>query len=274
MNLRCSKLAAGCLLTAAATAHSQDQPLQLPLPQPQAQPANPVTLELAATHGQLSAGLPDQNAVNLRGTWLLAGGDVARFELLDERKFDSHGGIGAASYTRVLAPDWLLTGTLALGHGGINWARTRADVEVGTKWGADRNWVTRVAAYHASFDGNRSDKGLRLGLAAYLPEALVLEAGITFNVSDPGTVHSHMPFVSATYGHEGVQYLSLRVASGSEAYQAIGAGQQLVDFHSHSAGFTWRRWVDRKWGFTASAERYSNPTYARNSVGAGLFMQW
>ena len=240
----------------------------------QALPPNPVTVELLASHGSLNAGLPNQNALNLRGTWLLGGGDVARLELLDEKKFGSHGGVVAAGYTKVLSPDWLATGTLALGHGGVNWANVRGDIELARKWGAQRNWVTRAALYHASFDGNRSDKGLRLGLAAYLPQAVVLEAGITFNISDPGAVHSRMPFVSATYGHEGVQYLSLRIASGSEAYQPIGAGLQLVDFDSHSATVNWRRWVGPRWGFLAQAEHYKNPSYRRNTLGAGLFVQW
>ncbi len=240
----------------------------------QAQPPNPVTVELMASRGRLSAQLPDVDAVGLRGTWLLSGGDVARVELLDERKFGSHGGIAAVGYTRVLSPDWLISGTFAAGHGGANWANTRADIELGTKWGGQRNWVTRVAAYRANFDGHRSDQGLRLGVAAYLPGAVVLEGGVTFNVSDPGAVHSRMPFVSATYGREGEQYLSLRLAAGSEAYQALGVGQQLVDFNSHSVGLNWRRWMDRGWGFVAQAERYGNPSYSRTTLGAGIFAQW
>ncbi len=240
----------------------------------QAEAPKPVTIELLATQGQLSAGLPDQKALNLRGTWLLAGGDVARVELLDEKKFGSHGGIAAAGYTMVLSPDWLVSGNLAFGHGGVNWANARLDVELARKWGEQRNWVTRAASYAAVYDGKRSDRGVRLGVAAYLPQAVVLEAGVALNTSEPGAVRSHMPFVSATYGHEGVQYLSLRLASGSEAYQAIGTGLQLVDFNSHSVALNWRRWLGTRWGFTAQAERYANPSYHRNTLGAGLFVQW
>ena len=232
------------------------------------------TLELLGAYSHLNAGLPQGHAANARGTWVFANGDVARAEILDETKFGSHGGIVAAGYTRVLAADWILAGTLAAGRGGPNWANQRADVELSTKWGAGGWALTRVALYHARFDAGRSDQGLRLSVVAYLPASVVLEGGVIANRSQPGRVRSDMWFGSATWGTEGVQYASLRASSGGEAYQAIGAGQQLVDFHSRSAGFTWRRWVDRKWGFTASAERYSNPTYTRNSVGAGLFMQW
>ncbi len=234
----------------------------------------PVTLELATTHGKLTAGLPDADAVNGRGTWILSGGDVLRAELLDERKFGARGGIVAVSWTHNLSPDWYATGTLAAGHGGPNWANERVDIDVAAKWGASKGIVTHAAFYGARYDGHRSDRGLRLSLVAYLPASLVLEGGVTLNVSNPGTVHSQMPFASATWGRSGEQYLSLRVSSGTEAYQALGAGQQLVNFRSHSAGLTWRRWISKDWGFTATAEAYRNPTYRRDSVGAGLFAQF
>lgn len=234
----------------------------------------PVTLEINAAHGRLTAGLPAADAANLRATWLMPGGDVARAELLDERKFGARGGIVAGSWTHIFAPDWFATGTLAAGHGGPNWANQRLDVDVATKWGAARNWVSHVALYGARFDGKRSDQGLRVSLVAYLPGTLVLEGGATLNVSQPGAVHSQMPFASLTWGRDGEQYLSLRLSSGTEAYQALGAERQLVNFHSSSGSLAWRRWIDRGWGLVASAEAYRNPSYRRNTVGAGVFVQF
>ena len=260
---RLTRLSAALSLVAAGASVPAQSNQQLPL-----------TVELVGSHGRLTAGLPNSNALSARGTWLLSGGDVARVEGLQESKFDSRGGIFGLGYTHVLSPDWLVAGTLAFGHGGINWANTRADVEVSTKWAEKRDIVTRVALYNARFVGNRSDRGLRLAVVGYLPISLVLEAGVTLNISDPGAVHSRMPFVSATFGSEGVQYISLRASSGSEAYQAIGAGQQLVDFNSRSLGLNWRRWFDRRWGLIAQAEAYHNPTYRRTTLGAGLFVQW
>ena len=242
----------------------------------QAQGANGTrsTLELTGSHGSLSAGLPDAQALNLRGTWDFSGGDVLRAEALAERKFGSDGGIVAAGYTRVLSADWLLAGTLALGHGGANWARQRGELEASAKWGAARNIVTRAALYRANFDAGRSDTGLRLAAVLYTAMPLVLEAGLTVNVSQPGRVSSRMPFASATYGSEGVQYLSARASAGSEAYQAIGAGQQLVDFKSRSLGLNWRRWLGPQWGFILQAESYHNPSYERTTFGLGAFAQW
>lgn len=242
--------------------------------QPAAPPRPPVTVDLLTTQGRLSAGLPDAQAVNLRGTWLLAGGNVARAELLTEDKFNSRGGIAALGYTWVLSPDWVTAGTAAVGQGGPNWANARIDAELSRSWGEARAVVTRLALYRALFDGNRSDRGLRLALVGYLPGSLVVEAGTALNISEPGAVHSAMPFVAATVGQDGQQYLSLRASRGTEAYQALGDGQQLVNFKSQSIGLTWRRWIAPQWGLVAQAEQYRNPSYTRLSLGVGAFAQW
>ena len=234
----------------------------------------PLTVEAVASQGRLSAGLPDARALSLRATWLQPGGNVLRGELLSETKFDKRGGVAAVGYTAVLSPDWVAAGTLALGTGGPNWANQRLDIELSRSWGDSRSLVTRAALYRAWFDDQRSDRGLRLALVAYLPGSLVLEAGTALNLSEPGAVHSAMPFASATLGRDGQQYLSLRVSRGSEAYLSTVFGPQAVQFDSHSVAVNWRRWVGPQWGFIAQAEQYGNPSYRRSTLGAGLFAQW
>lgn len=286
MSLQTTSTAAVLLALAAGAAEAQlEAPLRAqpeptlrtqPEPTLRVEPDLPLraTLELLGAHSHLNAGLPQGRAANARGTWVFGNGDVARAEVLDETKFDSHGGIVAAGYTRVLTPDWILAGTLAAGHGGPNWANQRADVELSTKWG-EGGWVlTRAALYHARFDAGRSDQGLRLSAVVYLPASVVLEGGVIANRSQPGGVRSDMWFASGTWGTEGLQYASLRASSGSEAYQAIGAGSQLVDFRSRSLALSWRYWLGRPWGFIAQAEHYRNPFYMRNTLGVGLFVQW
>ncbi len=234
----------------------------------------PLTVELIASQGRLTAGQPDAQALQLRATWVRPGGDVLRGELLGEDKFGRRGGVAALGYTAVLSPDWVAAGSLALGDGGPNWARQRIDFELSRSWGASRSLVTRAGLYKAWFDDQRSDRGLRLALVAYLPGSLVLEAGSAFNLSEPGAERSAMPFASATLGREGEQYLSLRLARGSEAYLSTVFGPQSVKFDSHSVGLNWRRWVGPQWGFIAQAEQYTNPSYRRTTLGAGLFSQW
>lgn len=233
-----------------------------------------LTVDLAATQSAMTAGLPSGRAANLRAVADLAGGDSASAELLDERKFGRQGGIAATAYTRRFDADWFGTATLALGHGGPNWANRRVDLQLSRKWLAQQQLVTSLAAYHASFDNDRSDHGVRVSAAWYAQPGVVLEAGVILNTSQPGSVRSNMPFVSTTFGSAGEQYLSLRASDGREAYQALGSGAQLVDFSSRSLGLTWRRWLAPDWGFTAQVEVYRNPTYSRRTLGAGIFVSW
>nr|WP_315190524.1 YaiO family outer membrane beta-barrel protein [uncultured Albidiferax sp.] len=234
----------------------------------------PITWDMQASHSQLSAGLPDGEALVVRATQALPAGSHLLAELVQERKFGERGGTLALAYTGFLAPDWFATGTLVAGQGGPNWAKWRADLQVSTKWLDQRQLVTSGALYHAVFDGSRSDSGLRLSATWYLPASAVVEAGVTFNLSQPGSVHSHMPYAAVTWGREGQQYLSLRASSGTEAYQALGAAAQLVNFRSRSVAATWRQWIGPQWGITAQAEHYRNPTYQRQTLGLGLFAQW
>ena len=273
----CGTVAAQSVVVAQSTPlpSAEPAPLQAVVPTPDPAAARPrFTAFASGNHSALSAGLPDGEAVNLRGVWAMQSGDTLIADVLDERKFGQRGGVAALSYTRLLSPDWYAIGTVAGGHGGPNWARWRVDGQLSRKWLAGRQLVTSVALYHASFDNNRSDDGLRLSATWYSALPAVFEVGTTINVSRPGNVRSHMPYASATFGREGAWYLSGRVSSGREAYQAIGANQQLVDFRSDSVGLGGRLWLGRGWGLTAQAEHYRNPSYQRNTVGAGLFVQW
>lgn len=255
--LLCTALALGLLHAAPAQAQA---------------PAN--TVDLVATGSQVSAGLPDGHALNLRLTSLRGGDDVWRAELLQERRFGATGGVVGAGFSHGLSPDWFMGANLTLGHGGPNWARRRLDLQLSTKLGAARDNILQLSAYRGLYDNQRSDTGYGLALVSYSLSPLVLQAGVVFNVSDPGSVRSTMGTLSGTWGKEGVQYLSLRLSSGGESYQALGTAAQLVDFDSHSVALQWRRWLGPRWGFSTQLEHYRNPSYERLSLSAGLFSQW
>lgn len=275
----------------AALAQSPDTAPQESTPQPaprpvtvpvEASPAPAPTPVPAARRGQIeltqqqsrnSASLPSGRATSLRGSWALSQDTVVNAEWLSEKKFGANGGAAVVGATRNLNEDWYASASLTRGWGGPNWARNRLDASVSRKWGANRQLVTTLGGYRANFDAGRNDRGLRVSANYYLNHFVVFEGGATFNTSNPGKVRSQMPYLAVTLGQEGLQYLSLRVSSGSEAYQSIGAGAQLVDFNSQTWGLDWRYWMAPDWGVTVHAERYLNPSYHRTTVGGGLFLQ-
>lgn len=231
-----------------------------------------MTWDLQTWHSNLNAGLPDGEAVNLRGAITLRSGDVLNLELLRERKFGETGGVAAGSYTWQISDRWYLVHAVALGEGGPNWSILRVDTQISRKWLSQGQLVTSAAVYGAALHEDRSEGGMRLAVAWYLPAPVVLESGVVLNVSQPGNVFSHMPFASVTVGREGTGYFSLRMASGTEAYQSIGTQAQLVDFRSTSVMATGRVWLGQRWGLSAQAERYSNPSYKRHTLGVGVFL--
>jgi YaiO family outer membrane protein len=244
-----------------------------------ATPASPPTakrrvqIDLTTQHSRHNASLPSGRATSLRGNWALSQDTVLNAELLSERKFDADGGLAAVGATQNLDADWFVSGALTRGWGGPNWARNRIDAAVSRKWGASRQVVTTLGAYRANFDAGRSDRGLRVSANYYVNHFVVFEAGATFNTSHPGKVRSQRPYLAVTLGTEGLQYLSLRASRGSEAYQSVGAGAQLVDFNSESLVLDWRYWMAPDWGVSVHAERYLNPSYSRTTLGGGLFLQ-
>ena len=84
----------GPLAQAASPAETLPLPGLVALAQP-APPAEPTrfTAFAAGTRSTLSAGLPDGEAVNVRGVWSMKNGDTLVADVLDEHKFGSHGGV-------------------------------------------------------------------------------------------------------------------------------------------------------------------------------------
>jgi YaiO family outer membrane protein len=68
--------------------------------------------------------------------------------------------------------------------------------------------------------------------------------------------------------------MTVRYGWGRESYQLIGVSSTLVDFASSSTLLTWRQWIGKSWGTQLRGEHYQNPTYYRDGVEAGLFVDF
>jgi YaiO family outer membrane protein len=263
-----------CTLLLASTATLAQSPGPDPAPTPaQTSPARRGQVELTQKSSRHNSQLPAGRATSLRGHWALSQDTVLNAELLAEKRFGASGGAATVGATHSLDEDWFASASLGRGWGGPNWARHRLDASVSRKWGERRQLVTTLGGYRSHFDAGRSDRGLRVSANYYVNHFVVFEGGVSFNSSHPGQVRSRMPYLAVTLGQEGLQYLSLRASRGSEAYQSVGAGAQLVDFDSQTWSLDWRYWMAPDWGLTVHAERYLNPSYHRTTVGGGLFLQ-
>ena len=77
-------------------------------------------------------------------------------------------------------------------------------------------------------------RSLLLGAAYYFEQPWIVEGGIRFNSSNPGSVQTTQQFLALTYGRQKQDVVTARVGWGEEGYLAIGPATQLVNFRSRA----------------------------------------
>jgi len=244
-----------------------------PVSDVQTQPQPKVLTNYAETGGDymaLSDGLGDWTGGYFRGV-VEKGNNVWNGEINGQREFGDAGVYFAAGDTYTFNPDWYGALTVGSSAGGFFWPRFRTDGFINKKWLAKKQWITSFGlSYYAAKDVH-SDYSFFLGSTYYFDKPWVVEAGVRFNVSNPGNVFSPAGFVAVTQGRNKHQYITVRVGFGEEAYQLIGPTTTLTDFQSQDFSVTVRRWVGKSWGFNFVAEYYHNPFYVRGGSTLGFF---
>jgi len=191
------------------------------------------------------------------------GPDVWDAELNGQHQFGDAGVYFAAGDTHTFSPDWYGALTVGSSAGGFFWPRFRTDAFLNKKWLSRKQWITTAGyGYVAAKDVHR-DNIFYLGSTYYFEKPWIVEEGIYFNVSNPGTVFAPAGFVAVTQGRNKQQYLTVRAGFGEEAYQVIGPSVTLSQFNSETLTITWRKWLGPNWGFNLSGDYYHSPFYTR-----------
>jgi YaiO family outer membrane protein len=171
-------------------------------------------------------------------------------------------------------PDWYGSITLGSSAGGFFWPRFRADGFINKKWMGRRQFISTFGfGYYAAKDAHR-DHSVFVGSTYYFEKPWILEEGLRFNFSNPGSVFSPAGFIAVTQGRNQQHYITLRAGFGKEAYQLVGPTSTITDFHSQTLTMTWRQWVGPHWGVNVVADYYRNPTYLRGGTSFGFFKEF
>lgn len=231
------------------------------------------SIELSTGAQHLSNDYGDWRDVTLRGSYEV-GSSVWQGELAAKREFGQNGNFLGLSDTVTFNPDWFAMLSVGAGDGAFYLPQFRSDAFLYRKWLEQRNLVTSFGAgYYRAPDGH-TDRSMSLGAAYYFTQPWILEAGVRFNYSDPGSIRSNQQFVAATYGTVGHDVVTARYGWGGEGYQAIASNVTLVNFDSRQTSVSWRHWFNRKSGVLLSGEQYTNPSYQRQGITVGLFHQF
>ncbi len=195
-------------------------------------------------------------------------------EVNGQNEFGDHGVYMAGGDTYNFNPD--LYGSLTVGSsvGGFFWPRFRADGFLNKKWGTQKRFVTTIGAgYDIAKDAHR-DHRVFVGTVYYFDRPWIIEDGVHFNVSNPGSEFSASGFVAVTQGRNKQHYVTLNIGFGQEAYQLIGPERSLNRFPSQTATLTWRQWIGKNWGFNFVSDWYHSPFYHRGGGSFGFFREF
>lgn len=227
------------------------------------------SLELTGGAQHLTNDFGNWRELALRGTYGLSG-HLLQGELSLHRRFGEDGAYASLGDTYDFDADWFGSASIGAGDGAFYLPRYRVDLSLSRKWLPARNLVTTVGAgYYKAPDGH-VDRSLLLGAAYYFEQPWIVEGGVRFNHSDPGSVRTSQQFLALTYGRQKEDVVTARIGWGEEGYLAIGPATQLVNFRSHEASLSWRHWLDDRTAVVLAANRYSNPLYRRTGATIGL----
>jgi len=202
------------------------------------------------------------------------GNNILNGEINGQHEFGDAGVYLAAGDTYNFNPDWYGSLTAGSSVGGFFWPRFRADAFINKKWMSRKQLITTFGfGCYAAKDVHR-DHSFFLGSTYYFTKPWILEEGIRFNISNPGSVFSPAAFVAVTQGRNQQHYITVRAGFGKEAYQLIGPTVALTDFESQTFTVTWRQWVGTNWGFTLVGDSYHSPFYARGGASIGFFREF
>jgi YaiO family outer membrane protein len=277
-------------LTMASGLHAQDSTASTDLA-----PAN----SEQASSQQAGADAPPQPGPKLLSNYVEAGGDyltltngfghwsggyargvvtsgknIWNAEVNGQHEFGDAGVYLAAGDTYNFNSDWYGSLTAGSSVGGFFWPRFRADGFINKKWLARRQLITTLGfGYYAAKDVHR-DHSFFVGSTYYFTKPWIVEEGIRFNVSNPGSVFSPAGFVAVTQGRNLQHYVTVRAGFGVEAYQLVGPTVTLTDFESQTLAVTWRQWVGKNWGVNLVGDYYHSPFYKRGGASFGFFREF
>lgn len=281
--------ATALLLAFALASAAQAQSATGTLPRPATGPAETMAPPLPRPPGSTREGLQwleftggAQHLTNGFGPWreLAVRGAYARpghlfqGEVSLHHRFGEDGAYAAFGDTHDFNADWFGSASVGAGDGAFYLPRYRVDLSLSRKWLPRRNLVTSIGLGYYKAPDAHSDRTLLLGATYYFEAPWILEGGVRFNHSNPGSVGTRQQFVALTYGRPKDDLVTARVGWGSEGYLAIGEASQLVNFRSREASLSWRHWFAKDTAVILAANHYRNPLYRRSGATVGLLREF
>lgn len=195
-------------------------------------------------------------------------------DVLALRAFGEQGIQGGLAHRYDWTDRWfhLLGGSV--GDGAPIFPRYRADGLIGRKWGESRAVQTVLGASVVQSVEDLRDKAVIGAITWYAPHNLVLESGIRYNTSSPGSIKSHRIHGLAMYTPSDRRTFSARFIGGTEGWQILNVSTTLTHFASQEAALAWRERLGASTALSLQLDMYHNPYYTRSGVTLGVARYW
>lgn len=261
-------------LVSSPRAQMADSALQAlaPVPAPNSQPATHV--EITSTFQNLTQGYGNWRDIALRGSHRLSSDHTLQGELLFADRFGEKGSYASVRNTTNFDSDWFGSLGIGAGSGAFYLPKYRLEAALNKKWLANRQLITSIGTGYDKAPNGQTDQSLSLGAVYYFDSPWIVEGGVRWNRSDPGSVNTRQQFLALTYGRVQSDVVTVRHGWGSEGYLAIAANFQMVNFRSQETSVSWRHWINPRTGWIAMGQQYRNPIYKRSGITIGLFHEF
>ncbi len=234
----------------------------------------PGFIEIDGSHSALSDSQPSWNDVYLRGGMSFSSNTV-NLEFSRQSRFGDSGWFYNGGWVHTWSPKWYTDVHLGTSTGSFFLPRFRVDGFVHRKVLSREQLVLNFGAGYDKSRLQASAYRVTPGAAYYFDRfPLVLEGGVTWTQSNPGSVVARSQYVALTEGRAKEHYLAVRAEVGREAYEIIQGQATAFNFPIRNFAGTWRQWLAPNWGLNFNVERDGNPFYHRLGGTIGIFLDF
>lgn len=231
-------------------------------------------VEAGGDYSHLSNGFGHWAGEYLKGEITTDPQDRWRGELLHQQEFGDSGDYLAIGNIHDFNEKWYSDITVGAADHGFFLPKYRIDAFLNRKWFADNSLITTVGLGEYKAQETYRDDSVFLGATYYFPKYWIVQGGVRYNDSNPGSVSSVSEFIALTEGEQHKHFITARYGYGKEAYEIISADQSLNEFYSHIFSLELRQWIAYDWGFDVKGEYYHNPYYDRTGMNIGVFHEF
>lgn len=255
-----------------------------PVPAPRAPAAPPGSpapgarnrgfVEAGAGRERLTGGQPGWSDEYVRAHVRLTPSDAIQVETSRQSHFGDRGTWFGLGFVTDLNDRWYASWDAGGSDRGFFLPRVRLGAAAHLKWLSGRNLVSSLGVSWSRARDGHEDLAADLELAWHLDAPWIVQAGVRLNSSSPGDIRSARGRAALAYGRDQRYFLTLAYDAGRESYQLIAEDRPVTDFPSAEVSLVWRQWLAGGFGLNARGVRYSNPTYRRWGLAAGLFWEF